>query len=141
MKVKLRHKYYCDFCKVTKGQKYAMEKHEASCTKNPNRICKGSCTWNGGQKKMADLLAVIGPVRDYQREQASLSGGVFYTFESDPINEMLPRLRYAATDCPFCIMAALRQAGIPVPEATDFDYKKEVAELHESMNESRLCDV
>jgi hypothetical protein len=140
MKVKLRHKYYCDFCKVTKGTKHAMEKHESSCTKNPNRICKGSCTWNG-QKKMANLLAVIGPVRDYQIEQASLAGGVFYTFNSEAINEMLPRLRDVAEDCPFCIMAALRQAGVPVPEATDFDYKEEVAKLHECMNESRLCAV
>jgi len=53
------------------------------------------------------------------------------------VQEALPALREAAENCPACIMAALRQAGIPVPAIKDFNFKNECDEMWAKFNESR----
>ncbi len=50
MKERLKKIYYCDFCKKHRMMINAMEKHEDSCTLNPNRVCRvedcdGDCPW------------------------------------------------------------------------------------------------
>lgn len=39
MKVLLRKRYYCDYCKRAGGSRVHMEKHEKGCTNNPKREC------------------------------------------------------------------------------------------------------
>ena len=44
----------------------------------------------------------------------------------EALKPLFPKLRDMAGNCPACIMAALRQKGIPVPACGDlFDFKKE----------------
>uniref|UniRef100_A0A6M3Y154 Uncharacterized protein n=1 Tax=viral metagenome TaxID=1070528 RepID=A0A6M3Y154_9ZZZZ len=49
----------------------------------------------------------------------------------------LPALRKAAGDCPACIMAALRQAKIPVPMAEKFNFTAEMKNIWDGINESK----
>jgi hypothetical protein len=48
-------------------------------------------------------------------------------------------LREAASGCPACILAALRQAKIPYSESTDlaFDFKVELDKFWQTANEER----
>lgn len=44
----------------------------------------------------------------------------------DCANKCLKWLREACDNCPACILAAIRQRGIPVPMVTDFDWTDEM---------------
>ncbi len=41
------------------------------------------------------------------------------------VAEALPKLRDEADNCPACIMAALRQKGVPIPVAREFQFTDE----------------
>jgi len=41
-------------------------------------------------------------------------------------NKALEALREATDNCPACILAAIRQAGVPVPMVTDFHWTTEM---------------
>lgn len=49
----------------------------------------------------------------------------------------LPLLREESGGCPVCILAAIRQAQIPVPVVTDFDFAKEMKSIFDDINEER----
>lgn len=62
-------------------------------------------------------------------------------FEAGPSIERmkteLKKLRDLTGDCPACILAALRQAGIPPFLVPDFDFKKESQETLAEINSHR----
>jgi len=144
MKTKLRNRYYCDFCKKSGGHAGYMRKHESRCTLNPDRHC-GFCDINEEniQPAMKDMLALLPDIAQFTTHVADDFGEWEYdTFDSDKLtkaaNEALIELR-KLSDCPGCIMAALRQKGIPVPLVTDFSFKEESKRVWSDFNESQIC--
>ena len=94
MKAVRRWRYYCDHCKKVGGAKCHMERHEAACTANPDRVC-GFCakTGCGSGLSTAELVAVL----DAQGFAALVT----------------------LADCPACTLAALRQTKAFIDPAGD----------------------
>jgi len=133
------NRYWCEFCKKTGGSAGHMKRHESGCTKNPNRICKMCQHIEGGvdQKSIAELIALLPDASKLPHWTNEIDGQIWLNSDANPIvNAALPALRAAANDCPACIMAALRQAKIPVSIASDFDYKKEVEKVWELVRDA-----
>jgi len=88
MRTAMRPRYYCDHCNKGNGSPSAMRRHEAGCTKNPNRVCRMCALVRdefGGpeQRCLSDLTAIL---------------------QAAGFKAMCD----AANDCPACILAALR---------------------------------
>lgn len=146
MKAVKRWRYYCDFCKKVSGLKTAMEKHEKGCTLNPAREC-GICGFlNGGMAvELSELLALLPDPKQFVIHHPAEPGEFGYAAYDTPDDEalrdavhaVLPKLRELTDDCPACILAALRQRGIPVPIVTDFNWTEEFKEAQSRMNDHR----
>lgn len=121
-------RYYCDFCGRGGCAARHIAKHERGCTANPNRIC-GICEAAGDvvQQPMSELVAIL--------------------MEKIPVDEQMKKLRGATENCPACILAAIRQAGLqgwhedengvdPGPQY-NFDFKKELAAYWAEINAAR----
>jgi len=117
MRKKKVWRYYCEFCKKANCSSGSMAKHEASCTKNPNRVCRMCKMLGKAQIPMKELLELL---PEHNPQDFVFRFGA----ENEPIEAGIKKLREVTEDCPACILAALRQRGIPVP-ATSFDFKKE----------------
>ena len=116
MKTKRVNRYYCDYCKKSGCSSYWIREHEKHCTMNPKRDCRMCAIMqtaydNEPQVEMGKLLACLDDVH-YDETQS-----VFAMLN-------ISKLKETAQNCPACIMAALRQAGIPVSAAKDFNYKE-----------------
>ena len=109
-----------------------MRKHELHCTKNPLRECRVCKMVAGEQKPIAELLALLPKPVSREDEYGFV---VFNKDTTENVNAALPSLRDACENCPACIIAALRQKGIPVPLATDFDFKREMGSIWNDINE------
>jgi hypothetical protein len=145
-----RWRYYCDHCKKVSGLRSAMEKHEKGCTLNPARdcgICGFLCT---GGAALADLLALLPDPKAFVIHHPAdkfYNGIEWDEIEAsdqpdddalrDAVHAVLPKLREMTENCPACILAALRQKGIPVPVITDFNWATEFKEAQGRMNEHR----
>ncbi len=128
MKKKTVTQYSCDFCKKKNLSAGHMKKHESRCTMNPNRYC-GICPIIGNpQPDLKDLIQILPDPKAFAKEDE-------YEHEylgielTGAVNAVWYALETEAGECPACIMAALRQGGIPVPMATKFNYKERVKEL------------
>lgn len=118
-------RYKCDFCGKANCSGGHMARHEKHCTANPSRICRMCVLTGGDQRPMPELLNSL----DWNADD----GG-------------LPRLREVSSDCPVCILAALRQSGILKdgphdPESNrlrrrniEFDFKKEFKSMMDEVN-------
>lgn len=126
MRTKIVKRHWCDFCNRAGLQAHAMAQHERHCTMNPARVCRACALIDGGNGPDADelraLVAIlpVGPTPAFGDELETYLGNV---------DAALPKLREAAGGCPACMLAAIRQAGIPVPAVQNFDFKKEMAEV------------
>lgn len=147
MKAVKRWRYYCGFCKKVSGLRTAMEKHEKGCTLNPGRDC-GICAFlNTGGAPLAELMALLPDPAKFTRMESWDAGDEFggsgeYEVVDDEglrsaVHAVLPKLRELTENCPACILAALRQRGIPVPLVTDFNWTTEFKEAQSAMNEHR----
>lgn len=118
-------RYYCDFCKKSNCSVSAMSVHEKHCTMNPDRICRLCLRVDEVQKPMKELLALLPDPNSFQSDTNEFP---FYDEEllQKAIEAVMPTLREATNNCPNCILAALRQKGIPVLMATSFSYKNEM---------------
>jgi len=97
MKMRLRPRYYCDFCKKASGSPSAMKRHEQGCTANPDRFC-GLCARVGEeQKPLADLVAAL--------DCGDAAG--------------LKAVRDLSGNCPTCILAAIRASKLQTPGEMD----------------------
>ena len=116
MRKALRWRYYCEFCRKASGHKYAMKKHEISCTANPNRICK-ACRFAGErQKPLQELLEVVKMCPMETEWDGKLSDW--------RIKDITP-LRQMANGCPACILAALRASKL----SSQFNFKTEMKDF------------
>jgi hypothetical protein len=151
MKAVKRWRYYCDHCKKVSGLKTAMEKHETGCTLNPARKC-GICGFleGGSATPLADLIALLPDPAKFIRdvpEERYFDGVEWDTIptrqeQDDPAlreatHAVLPKLRELTDDCPACILAALRQRGIPVPLIENFNWTTEFKDAQSRMNDHR----
>lgn len=87
MRTAMRPRYYCDHCNKGNGSPSAMRRHEAGCTKNPNRVCR-MCA-------LAEDLG--GPPQRPQRELVAV-------LDAEGFRAMCE----AANECPACILSVLR---------------------------------
>ncbi|MES2634076.1 MAG: hypothetical protein V4669_13965 [Pseudomonadota bacterium] len=148
MKTIKRWRYYCDFCKKSGGQGAAMAKHERGCTLNPARVCR-HCALTGGDSPtpLADLIAMLPDPAKCTVHSPAEDLGEFGTVPAyDMLDDevlraavhlVLPKLREASGHCPSCILAALRQRGIPVPVVTEFNYSEELKSMWSEFNAER----
>lgn len=136
--------FKCDHCGKRSLSASHMAKHERHCTKNPNRICRVCKMVDHDQKPMVDLLALLPDPRKFAEPMAIPDG---YPEPDEPfygprllteLIKVFPRLREATSECPGCIMAALRQKGIPLPLVADlFDFSTEMKDLWNEINNDR----
>lgn len=126
MRTKLVKRRWCDFCNRAGLRAPSMARHERHCTMNPARACRTCRLIDGGNGTDAEglraLIAILpsGPVPEWGNELDAFLATV---------DAAIPKLREAAGGCPACMLAAIRQAGIPVPAIQGFDFKKEMAEV------------
>lgn len=134
MKTKRVNRYYCDHCKKQGGSASRMSRHEKRCTLNPNREC-GVCDLLGvAQERMRNLAPILPDPAQYG--DTDELGRISYDEAlTDCANKCLKWLREACDNCPACIMAAIRQRGIPVPMVTEFDWSKEMKAVWAEVND------
>ncbi len=134
MKTKLVNRYYCEFCKKSGCSAPHMAKHERRCTMNPKREC-GVCGLVGSSetRPIRELTALL-PDPDAFIENRGLSWEGFSDEITPAANATLPELRDATENCPACILAAIRQRGIPVHMVTDFGWTSEMEAVWAEVN-------
>ena len=99
-----------------------MKKHELHCTMNPNRLCR-MCKLKGGtQISISRLVALLPKYNGLSKNYCKA------------LEEAMIKLRRETQNCPACILAALRQAGIPMI-MVEFDYKQEVENLFQKLDQ------
>ena len=133
MRSKKVTRYWCDHCNKAGLQAHAMAKHEEHCTMNPLRKCRVCDLLGEVTPVVADLVALLPKEVDYPSIGNFDETNKFY----DAVDSALPSLREAAHNCPACIMAALRQASIAVQMADNFDFKREMGSIFDSINAER----
>lgn len=136
LKKVLRYRYYCEFCGKVGGSGGHIRKHEEACTKNPSRVCR-MCRMMGNEQPSIELLTAMLPnpqeyVRRHFSENGSECGWLYVGLES-AVEKSFPALRDATGNCPACLMAALRQKGIPVP-CSPLKFSEECKEIWDSVN-------
>jgi hypothetical protein len=85
------------------------------------------------QKPMAELVALL-PKPDVFVK--STSGEVVWGHLDEAVEAVMPKLREATSNCPACIFAAIRQAGIQ-PCMTMFNFEHESQLWLNALNEEQ----
>lgn len=123
-----------------------MAVHEKHCTLNPARDCRVcgliGASMHVGAERMAALVAMLPDATEYNT--AAMFSGCDcpswidghaegckdpYVRLARELSKAMLVLRKEVDNCPACIMAALRQAKIPVPMADGFDFKSEMQNI------------
>ena len=130
MRTILKKRYYCEFCKKAGGSAYYMRKHEERCTLNPDRKCGVCAILKEEQPTMAALLRPFAGIMAVEHEYEYLS------FDEVALNACLAKVRNVST-CPACIMAAIRQSGIPVPAVSGFNFTEEMRGIWSDFDDAR----
>jgi len=137
MRTKKVNRYWCDFCNRASLQAACTRRHESRCTLNPERVC-GLCAFlELEQAKLPELVAILPdpePLKRIQTDDLGREVWHDYVGLEEAVERVLPQLRAAAHDCPACILAAIRQRGIPAPEITSFKFKDEMKVLMDAKN-------
>lgn len=138
MKTKKVNRYSCDYCGRASLAAWFIRKHEGRCTLNRERHC-GLCAFlEFEQANMDAMLALLPDPADHKRPEYDDQGrycGHAWNGLEEAVNAVLPKLREMASNCPACIMAALRLKNIPVPEITEFKFKDECKALMDEKNQ------
>lgn len=137
MRTRKVNRYWCDFCGKAGLSGSHMAKHEKHCTMNPNRECRVCKMVEANQKPIAVLVALLPDISGTPLEEAAFLG--FSDLELQ-LKNTLPKLREAAGNCPACILAALRQAKIPVPAAHDFNFTEEMKSVWRDINDAQTAE-
>ncbi len=137
MKRKKVWRYYCDFCKKSNCSAASISHHEKRCTLNPDRHCGMCAIVDLPQKPMPELIELLKDIRILEdKEYDGLVGvSINYILHGD-MDAALERLRDETENCPACILAALRQKGIPVP-MTKFNFTNDVKEFWGNYNDNQ----
>lgn len=140
MRTKKVNRYWCDFCSRAGLQAGAMAKHEKHCTMNPARSCRVCAIMHGSQspspERLREFVAILPPYMDFESDGWGNTTQRYIDFCA-AVNAAVPALREAADSCPACMMAALRQAKIPVPMADGFDFKTEMRVVLDDYNQQK----
>lgn len=132
MRTKTVKRYWCDHCNKAGLRAYAMAKHERHCTMNPERTCRTCTLINGGNGptpgELRALVALLPTPVPQDWDDHGNSSPRFHQFMRE-VAEVAPKLREATDNCPACMLAAIRQAGVYVSLVEGFDFKKEMAEV------------
>jgi hypothetical protein len=132
MKVRKVNRYYCDYCKKANCSKSSISKHESHCTLNPNRECGMCRLLKEKQPNLQELILCIPQINKYRPEEDYLN---IEECKQEILDKgIIKTLKEKSNNCPACIMAALRQAKIPI-YLTDFDYKKECDDIFTELRE------
>jgi len=134
---RMRTRCECDYCGKKNWSVGHMRKHEKHCTKNPERECRVCKMVEGEQKAIAALMAVL-PEPTTLHIEGEYDSKTYIDGAEKRLNESLPALRDLCDNCPACILAALRQKGILVPMATDFDFTNEMKSIWAEINQHQL---
>ena len=126
-----RWRYYCEFCKKAGGSGGHIARHEKSCTMNPNRVCGVCGMLEEDQKPISQLLAVLPDGERFIQEERD--GFISYGTLEKEAEKCMPKLR-ELTNCPACIMAALRQSKIPIPMVESFNFTEEMKSIWPEIN-------
>ena len=103
-----------------------MARHEKRCTMNPYRHCGMCAILDLDQTPMPELLAILPDVTDCWIEEELFQNEWGRTFiPPDSLKDAFANLREKTENCPACLLAALRQKGIPVGAMEGFDFKQE----------------
>lgn len=134
----LRWRFYCEFCPKAGMSGGHMARHEASCTRNPNRVCRMCALVGESARPMPELIAAL-------RE-----GGVEAVRKASEVG------------CPVCILAAIlcdrKERGVDlrkpahgedgyrryqeeVERYADFDFKKERDAFFATVNDEKYENV
>ena len=148
MLVKKRNRYYCEFCKKANCSGASISKHEKRCTKNPNRICGMCKLFDNKQQPIEILLAILPDPKKLVGNANEIIGHDILIIDENwskaeiELKNALLILRDVSGNCPACIMAAMRQKGIPIPliNTLGFDFSKESKEVWTKFNDSQLED-
>lgn len=137
MRSVMRMRYYCDHCKKAGGSGGHMLRHEKSCTLNPGRVCRMCELLKQAQPAMADMLALLPDPSLFQKSVEHQGETVLDDEAIRPLIEAaMPKLRELTDVCPICVMAALRQKGIPVPLVDSFNFKNELSDVWDEIRNS-----
>ncbi len=137
MKTKKVNRYYCDYCRKAGCAAGHMKHHESHCTMNPNRTCGVCGILDETQSPMAELIACLPDHKEHIGKWDEDDGHEYYLESlTTAAHAALPKLRELAHDCPACIMAAIRQAHIPVPNVPDFNWANEMKDVLNAVNEA-----
>jgi len=136
-------RYICEFCGKTGYSKGHMRKHEAHCTKNPNRLCR-MCDMDERKAPTPELLAlmvaVVPKIGDYMSMTDDGMDFIDDSGAAKAIKEVWPRITEGCHECPACIMAVLRQAGFPLPIVSSFwTYSEACKEFWNKINKAKMC--
>lgn len=137
MKTKKVNRYYCDFCKHASCAAWATRRHERHCTMNPRRACRMCDHLQVLTTPMATLVAMLPDPQKYPVRTDEYSHDRLDQALTTDANKALEALREATEGCPACILAAIRQAGIPVYAVTEFDYAEERKAYWEVVNDAQ----
>ena len=90
------------------------------------------------QPDLTALIALLPDPSDYKREfdESGCTGWSDYDF-GDLFKTVLPKLREATRNCPACMMAALRQRGIPILSVDGFNFTAECKRSWAEFNEAQ----
>lgn len=124
MRVRKVNRYYCEFCKKANCSKPSMAKHESRCTMNPNRVCRMCTLFENLQHPITEIIALLPDPKKYRVVEEN-GAEYFGNGLAEAVGTALPEVRKLVENCPACIMAGLRQAGIPGNITHEFDFKKE----------------
>lgn len=119
--------YRCEFCKKKTYTISSMRTHETHCTANPSRVCRMHKHFDDPQPTIPVLLDAIKA--------------------NAPIEKRIKMVRELASNCPMCILAAIRQSGICrwdgdpefIAPETGFDFKKEIKAFWNVIDEENAC--
>jgi len=86
--------------------------------------------WDDEQADLATLIGMLPNPDEFKTIERSEYGDEYETHGDlwNTVAAVLPQVRKAANNCPACILAALRQARIPLP-IDGFDYKAETRSM------------
>ena len=133
MQTKKVTQYKCDYCKKKGLSASHMSRHEKHCTMNPDRYCRMCDLLGHEQANIKDMLSILPDPKLFEDDSVEWNNVL-----PEQTEIAMPKLRDITNNCPMCIMAALRQKGIPVLMINSFDYKKEVEELFYQHNQDQL---
>ncbi len=141
MRVKKVNRYYCDFCKKAGCSSFHMKRHEEHCTLNPNRKCRMCKAAGYSPENISDLIKILPDPNQFIVHHSN-ENGEYDTEEGleEAANATLDDLYEKTSGCPACMMAAFRQAHIPIPVVSKFDYVATCKEFWDNVHNENQRD-